>query len=135
MYKKVITHIIKFSLFVNKIFIVLLLLNNTIVYAKIGDHYFCEDKQGDLTTKSKFTLFWSPDGYIFQNFFENNDLSGVKSREKIIFQNENSFVSYEEYKHGISTMSFFESSDKLVTIRTFIEKDYTFSQKSECFKQ
>ena len=69
MSKKVITHIIKFFLFVTTFIIVLVLLINTIVYAKIDDHYFCEDKQGDMPTKSKFSLFWSPDGYIYQSYF------------------------------------------------------------------
>ncbi len=117
-------------------YIILALLINTTVYAKVGDRYFCEDTKGDLKVKSKYTLFWSPDGYIHGKYFKNEGNARVETRDKIIFQNDNSFISFDpNYKNGVTTTSFFESGNDIVSIRTFIEKGYTFSQKSKCFRQ
>ena len=85
--------------------------------------------------KVNFPFFGLQMDIFTKVILQKKEIKGVKSKEKIVFQNENSFVSFQEYQQGISTTSLFESLDKIVTIRTFIEKGYTFSQKSECFKQ
>ena len=117
------------------LFIILALLTSSTVYAKVGDLYFCEDTEGDLKYKSKYTIFWSPDGYIKKKYFETNKSVGLESRQKIVFQNGNSFISSKLTGNGIATTSFSENGNNIVSIRTFIKNDYAFSQKAKCFRQ
>ena len=108
------------------LFIILALLTSSSVYVKVGDLYFCEDTEGDLKYKSKHTMFWSPDGYIKQKYFKTDETVGLESRQKIVFQNGNSFISSDLKGNGIASTSFFENGNNIVSIRTFIKNDCAF---------
>ena len=116
-------------------YFIILLFINVNVYANVGDEYFCRDTEGDLNEKSSKTLIWGKDGYIYERYFKGESNAGPKSKQKIVYQNNHSFLAYEIYSNGIVTNSFNESGNKIISIRTFIRNDHTFHQKSICHKQ
>ena len=98
--------------------------------------FFCEDTTGDLKLNRQFVLTVGDD-FISKAYIKNGRQLSPQKKEKIVFENSNSFVAVQEKKDvGVKTFSIYKGKNGVWTaIRTYVEEDYAFSQKSNCIVQ
>jgi hypothetical protein len=104
--------------------------------AERGDRYYCRDVSGDLATPSEFYLDWPNDRAITMQFIENTQNSGPTTTDRIVYVDRHAFVAINtSLEAGISTISLMDTPGGASTIRTFIDGDYSFVEKSDCVIQ
>ena len=105
-------------------------------YPAISKVYFCEDTVGDLELNRQFFLYVEGE-VISKEYIKRGGQISPKTEEKIVFKNLNSLVAFDEnYSVGVKTFSMHEGKNGVwKAIRTYVEEDFSFSQKSDCFVQ
>ena len=104
----------------------------TYSHAGVGDFYICHDVDDDEKFQSEFYMNWDNE-YVHMQFLETDKIEGVETSDRILFQDDHSFVAINpDIEGGRSTFSFYEDVDGIISIRTFIESNRTFSRTSKC---
>ena len=103
----------------------------------ISQVYFCEDTIGDISHLNRQFLLSVEDEVMSMAFIKKGKQISPKTEDRIIYKTSNSLVAVNDsYDVGVATFSMHKGQNSAwKAIRTYVEEDYSFSQKSDCFVQ